>query len=106
MFDCIAVIGSGSAGMRHIEALKLEGLTAIAVPRRSERLKVLEDTGYKFAADLDGAIRAGARGCIVSTETRDHLKDAIHALERDLDVLVEKPMASGSVDAHAMNSAA
>ena len=48
----VAVMGTGSAGMKHLAALKrLKGVHPIAVPQRNERLRQLEDMGYKFGLD-------------------------------------------------------
>lgn len=96
----VAVMGTGSAGMKHLAALKrLEGVQPIAVPRRKERLSQLEDMGYHTAEDLDAAIQAGATLCIVATDTNRHIQDCHAAIDGGLNVLCEKPLAPNAREA-------
>ena len=89
----IAVMGTGSAGTHHLEALRrLDGVEPIAVPIRPDRLSELEAAGYQTATDIHGAVNQGATAAIVATDTSRHVKDAKAALAQGLDVLVEKPM--------------
>ena len=96
---CVAVIGTGSIGMRHLDLLRtIQGVQPIAVPTRPSRLGELDALGYATAKDLKAAAQQGARLCIVATDTGRHDSDSLAALEHGMDVLVEKPMAA---DAHA-----
>ena len=90
----VAVVGTGSAGMRHIEALRtLGGVIPLAVPIRPERTKELARSGYATAADLSDACQRGAHLCIVATDSGRHADDATGAMAQGMDVLVEKPLA-------------
>lgn len=90
----VAVLGTGSIGMRHLGALRrMPNIRPIAVPKREERLAWLAQAGFMTAPDLQGAVREGARLCIIATDTRQHVPDGLLASEQGLDVLVEKPMA-------------
>ncbi|MDO8527417.1 MAG: Gfo/Idh/MocA family oxidoreductase [Deltaproteobacteria bacterium] len=95
----IAVYGTGSIGMRHLEVLKsMEGIEPIAISKRPGRFKNLEDMGYKTAPDLESAARLGVELCIVATDTACHLQDGLCALELGMDVLMEKPLAKNSLE--------
>ena len=90
----VAVLGTGSIGMRHLGALRrLANVRPIAIPKRRERLGWLAEAGFSTAADLQEAVREGARLCIIATDTRQHVPDGLIASEQGLDLLVEKPMA-------------
>jgi predicted dehydrogenase len=103
----VAVVGTGSAGMRHLEVLRAvgEGLP-IAVPKRLTRISQLEEAGYSAALDLDQAIRQGANLCIIATDTSSHVEDGLAAIEHGLDVLVEKPLATNADGARRLNGGA
>ncbi len=95
---CVAVLGTGSIGTRHLELLRgFDGVRVVAVPVRAERARELNQAGFATAGDLDDAVRAGATHCVIATDTRRHVEDGLAAIDRGLDVLVEKPMA---VNAH------
>jgi len=90
----VAVVGTGSAGLQHLQALKaLDGVRPIAVPIRAARAQELARAGHHAAADLPEAIRMGARFCIVATDPGRHLDDALAAMAEGMDVLIEKPLA-------------
>ena len=96
----IAVLGTGSIGMRHLEILRqLQGVQPVAVPIRPERCSELANAGYTTASSVEAAIHQGATLCIVSTETGRHVQDSLDALQAGIDVLVEKPMAVDARDA-------
>ena len=90
----VAVIGTGSAGQRHLKVLRgIETVEPIAVPKRAARVQEMERVGYLSAGYLDGAVQIGANLSIVASDTGEHLRDGLAALEAGLDVLMEKPMA-------------
>ena len=102
----VAVIGAGNFGMRHLETLRrIEGVAAIAVSRRKDRLEELHRQGYATAPDIAAAARMGATSCIVATETSRHVPDTIAAVREGLRVLVEKPMAVDAIEAAEARSA-
>lgn len=97
----VAVMGSGSAGSRHLRVLKsITGVTPISVPQRTSRIAELEASGYATAIDLAGAKTAGATAAIVATNTGRHLEDAVSAFQNNLDLLLEKPMTVDAAQAH------
>lgn len=103
----VAVIGTGSIGMRHLETLRaLEGIRPIAIPRRAQRLTELRNLGFAAAKDLDEAVAVGATVCIIATETGQHVEDALAAIRAGLDVLVEKPLATEALAVHKVLEAA
>src|SRR5437773_1756530 len=100
----VAVIGTGSAGSRHLAVLRtLDGVCAIAVSKRPERVKELRDAGYCVAEDLQQAANMGAKLCVVATDTAKHAEHVSLAMEYGFDVLVEKPIAATMPDARIMN---
>lgn len=104
---CVAVMGTGSVGMRHLRALtKIPGVRPIAVPSREERSQEMEKAGFVVARDIGVATEMGAELCIVATDTGRHVEDALVALEYGLDVLVEKPLAPDAKQARVLNDRA
>ena len=103
----IAVIGIGSAGTHHIEALRsLHQAEPIAVSRRSDRLKELNLLGYSTGSNLEDAVSKGAVAAIVASETGSHVEDAVKALEMGLDILIEKPIATNASEARIIRNTA
>tara|TARA_Y100000588_G_scaffold395323_2_gene523397 strand:- start:1610 stop:2590 length:981 start_codon:yes stop_codon:yes gene_type:complete len=97
----IAVVGTGSAGRHHLEALRqLDDVEPIAVPIRHTRMAELEAEGYRTAPSIQMASSLGAEAAIIATDTGRHFQDAITALEEGMDILVEKPMSVDSMEAH------
>lgn len=90
----VAVLGTGSIGMRHLATLAaMEGVRPLAIPLRPERRTELARRGYRTAASVTEARQMGVGLCIVATDTGRHLEDGLAALEQGCAVLVEKPMA-------------
>jgi len=86
--------------MRHLELLaRVDGVSALAVPTRLERLPELAQAGLATAAGLDEAVGHGATLCVIATDPKRHLEDALAAMDRGLDVLVEKPLATTAHEA-------
>lgn len=97
---CVAVIGTGSIGARHLAVLKrLENVRSIAVPLRPARVEALRAEGYEAAGSLEEAVGRGATHCIVATDTGRHLGDGLAAAALGLDLLVEKPLAKDAAEA-------
>ncbi len=96
----IAVIGTGSIGMRHLKVLRqLPGIKSIAIPARAGRVRELTEAGYLAVKDLAEAMETSVAQCIVATDTGRHIRDAQAALENRLDVLVEKPLSTNAKEA-------
>ena len=101
---CVAVMGTGSAGMRHLWVLqKIPEVRPIAVPRRGERCRELEEVGFVVGRNIKHAAEMGAKFCIVASDTGRHMEDALVALECGLDVLVEKPLAPDAQQARVLS---
>lgn len=103
----VAVVGTGSAGMRHVRVLsQIATVHPVVVPRRSERAQELEAAGLTVARDIRQAAEMGAKFCIVATDTGRHVEDGLAALECGLDVLVEKPLAPDARQGRVLNDRA
>lgn len=103
----IAVMGTGSIGMRHLQALHAAGsVRSIAVPVRASRLAELRRHGFEAADTLARAAELGASACVIATDTGRHLSDSLCALALGLDILVEKPLACDAAQARQLAQAA
>ena len=90
----IAVVGTGSMGMRHLQALAgRDNCAVVAVPCRHSRLASLSEAGYSTAVSVGAAAQRGARFCIIASDTGRHVEDGTEAVRNGLHVLVEKPIA-------------
>jgi len=96
----VAIVGTGSAGNKHLKVLQqMPGVLPIAIPMRPARIHKLEDDGYATVRDLSEAVRMGVVLCIIATDTGQHLQDGLSAVERGLDILVEKPLSTDALQA-------
>jgi len=96
----IAVMGTGSIGMRHLMLLgQIPGVRAIAVPKRKERRNELANQGWDTASSIDEAASMGAKLGIIASASGQHLVDGLAGLKSGLDLLIEKPLATNSLDA-------
>ena len=87
----VAVIGTGSVGLRHVALLQqTQGVEPIAVSVRAAA--VGRDAGVLAASSLMEAAEIGATLCVVATDTGRHAEDAAIAAQYGFDVLVEKPL--------------
>jgi predicted dehydrogenase len=104
----VIVIGTGSSGMRHLEALRrIPNVHAIAVPQRHTRFLELADEGYTVCDNLDQALKRWSPGlCIIASDTGRHLDHALTSIANGYHLLVEKPMAINARDALRMWDAA
>lgn len=89
----VAVIGTGSIGLRHLHVLRAAGLDPIAVPARLERVRELETLGFKTLANVADLREYGSIRSIIATDTSRHVADALMLLPLG-DILVEKPVAT------------
>jgi predicted dehydrogenase len=103
----VAVLGTGSVGMRHLRILRtIGGVEPVAIPARASRRAALEKDGYLTAAGLIEAAALGARACVVATDTGRHLSDGLAALSCGMDLLMEKPLAPRALEARRLIAAA
>ena len=96
----VAILGAGSMGLQHLKALgQLHGTRCLVIPARRQRARELTGQGVCAIENLEEALKEGVTHCIVATDTSRHAADAISALEAGFEVLVEKPLASNSLEA-------
>lgn len=96
------IIGAGMIGRVHAEALSGLGLPFSVCDYNEEFARILtEDTGADaYFVDYKKAIEeSGAQVAIVCTPNHLHADPAIYAMEKGLDVICEKPIASKFEDA-------
>ena len=103
----ILVVGVGRWGKRHLAALKelqrkglVDGLFAYDIDE--SRRKVVEDTGAIWAPNL----KKRGMAAVVATTTESHYRVARNLIEAGMHVLIEKPMAQTTEDAHGLMDAA
>lgn len=90
----IAIAGLGVMGSRWLRAVADNPSTQIALvcDSATERARSLgEELGVRWAADLDDL--SGVDGLIVCTPEHLHTESALRALEAEIPVAVEKPLA-------------
>lgn len=77
----------------HLSVLKkILGMIPIAVPKRKERFKELQQLGFVVVSNLKEAATLGNSHCIVATDTANHVADGLAVLDLGFDLLLEKPM--------------
>lgn len=97
---CVAVIGAGHIGRRHLEVFgALSGVRTVVIPARAETLKYLQEVGIDAAATLEAALKDGVTHAVIATDTKRHLEDCKAALAAGLSVLAEKPLTVNAADA-------
>lgn len=103
----VAVIGTGSIGMRHCEVLRqLRDVSVIAVPKRPERVASLSERGYAVATSIREAADRGATLGIIASDTGSHVEDGLSAMQHGLDLLIEKPLSTDAAHARLLNARA
>lgn len=96
----VAVLGTGSAGMKHLEAFQsLSNVIPIAIPRRPSQMDRLRAVGFEVSESLEDTARRGASLCVIATDSGKHVEDGIQALNLNFHVLIEKPLATNVTDA-------
>ena len=96
----VVVVGTGSAGSNHLKILNnLSEINPVAIPKRNQRLAELRDQGFRVARNLADSTLESAKFCIVASDTGQHLEDSVEAIDRNMSVLCEKPIAANSKDA-------
>lgn len=96
----LVVVGTGSAGFRHLRALRLlDGVDVVAVCQRKSRRSELEAKGFATAPDIHTAVSKGAHSAIIASDTSRHVEDARLSIEEGIDALVEKPIAGDAFEA-------
>tara|TARA_B100001093_G_scaffold514741_1_gene589479 strand:- start:5600 stop:6559 length:960 start_codon:yes stop_codon:yes gene_type:complete len=95
------VIGTGSAGYRHISVLKQLGAEVLVFPLRSSRLDYWSEKGFQVIRDWSDNQLSRVTHVVIASETKLHLeylsKFALHGVP----VLIEKPVSISSADMNA-----
>jgi len=89
----IAVLGTGSIGLRHLETFRALNIQTIAIPIRPERKSELLQLGFSVQSNLQEAHNQGASLAVIATNTSQHIQDSLAALSLGMSVLIEKPLA-------------
>ena len=99
----MAVVGTGSAGRRHLEALRsLSNVVPVAVPVRSGRMTTLRDEGFRTASNIKEAVGDGVTLAVIATNTDRHVSDGLLAMDAGCGLLVEKPLSVDAADANSL----
>ena len=104
----VLVVGAGSAGQRHARNLAQLGCRISAVDPREDRLaeisrEVAVDTGHRHLPEALCNIDVGA--VVIASPTAFHVDQALAALDADLPVLLEKPVATDAASAQRLQAA-
>ena len=106
----VGIVGLGAAGRAFVPPFLTHAgfrLTAIAEPAESARVEFASEHAVEPYASLEAMIdRAGVDAVCIATPTELHPAQAALASAAGKHVLVEKPMATGLDEAHAMIAAA
>ena len=93
----IGVIGAGIMGSNHARVLAgLPGTTLVGIvdPLPAHRARATEFAGCRAFASLDELIAEGVDAVTVAAPTHLHHEIALACIERNIHILVEKPIAS------------
>ena len=91
----IGIIGLGSIGWTHINALHELGVTNIYALRTNKGAKVVDDLkGVKQLFNLEEFLVLNLNGIIVSNPTSLHVKTILSLASLNIPIFVEKPIAS------------
>lgn len=103
MDRCVAVLGTGGIGMRHLAILNgINGVRTIAVPKRLGRAEKLSRQGQESSVSLSEARTMGANMVVVATDTGQHFADGMAAIDSGMDILLEKPLTANAADARSL----
>lgn len=100
----IAAVGAGRWGRNIIRNLGALGvLSAVVEPVEGRGRPLAERLGVPWFADLADLLAEGSStAVVVATPPKTHATLALAAMERGLDVFVEKPMATSAADGELM----
>src|ERR1700724_4839355 len=93
----IGVIGAGVMGSNHARVLAgLPDVTLVGVvdPLPAHRTRATEMTGCRTFASLDELIAEGVDAVTIAAPTHLHHEIALACIAQDINVMVEKPIAS------------
>lgn len=96
MSESVLVVGCGSIGQRHIRNLRGLGIESVlAFDPVGERMAAARESGGIPCETLDAGLARRPIAVVICTPPDLHVAGAKAALEAGVDVLVEKPIASG-----------
>ena len=67
---------------------------------------MLQDLGYMAVHNIEEARKIGTRLCVIASDTAEHMRDGVTAMENGMDVLVEKPLSVNVKEAKCLMEAA
>ena len=91
------IIGTGSIGERHLRCFQglQRGVVAGCEPNEALRTRIKDLYGCNVFASLDEAFAARSwTGAVISTPAHTHIPIAWQCIERNVNVLIEKPLAT------------
>ncbi len=101
----VGLIGAGAMGRRHLTALardKRVTLVGVADAVEGAARTAADEVGARACRDLAGLVECGAEAVFVTLPNVHHGPVVMEALERDLHVFSEKPMATTLVEGRAI----
>ena len=93
----LLVLGAGSIGARHAEAIKAQkgcSLVGVVEPKQSLHL----DANTTYFSDISQVIEP-VDGVIIATPTNLHYENSIYAAHKGWDILIEKPVTASLEEA-------
>ena len=101
----VGLIGAGAMGRRHLAVLaRDERVTLVGVADAVEGAAraAADEVGARACRDLAGLVECGAEAVFVTLPNVHHGRVVLEALERDLHVFSEKPMATALAEGRAI----
>ncbi len=87
----VGIVGTGNMGSKYIKKFDLLGLEAVLIDLDSKKLAEYPDKFSKYT-DIDEALKnENISHLFIATDPRSHIPLAKKALERGINVMVEKP---------------
>ena len=87
----VGIVGTGNMGSKYIKKFDLLGLDAVLIDVDSKKLEEYPDKFSKYT-DIDEALKKeNISHLFIATDPRSHIPLAKKALERGINVMVEKP---------------
>ncbi|MFC2023824.1 Gfo/Idh/MocA family protein [Chloroflexota bacterium] len=105
----VGIVGAGNMGRTHAQILqqdarvKIQGITDIATARAQE---LADSAGCRVFLDVEELLADGVDAVYVTTPNTRHVPATLAALERNVHVFCEKPMATSLEDARQVLDAA
>jgi predicted dehydrogenase len=98
----VGVIGCGSIGRRYVQWLAELGVDVGACDIDIDNLNRISIYSKKNFTDQEELFNWGIEKLIIATPPLYHAQPALMAMEKNIDLLIEKPLAAGIADAERM----